>query len=167
MHGEEPRHLARWVITQALRDAGVGSEKGYRLTVSRLDRDEARSFLFSSTGNWRQAREFWCAMADLDADELRRRSMRLLGLENEPEPARVFVPPAPKPPPRLPRLGSKLALLVDLLNTPEGISLTEMQRTFGWSRVTCSTAVSGDLPAKFGIRSKRGEDGRYRLVEVA
>jgi hypothetical protein len=167
MHGEEARHLARWVVTQAIRDAGVGRDYSFK-TISRLAQDEARSFLLSATGEWKRSREFWCGIADLDAEELRRRSMLLLGLEKEPEPAAVIAPPAPKPPPpRGPRPGTKLAALVDLLGSPAGITLTEMQERFGWSRVTCSTAISGDLPHKFGIRSKRGEDGRYRLIEAA
>jgi hypothetical protein len=70
------------------------------------------------------------------------------------------------PPPRVPKSGTKLAALVDSLRS-EGITLDEMMTRFGWSRVTCSTAICGDLPAKFGFRSKRGPDGRYRLIEAA
>jgi len=66
----------------------------------------------------------------------------------------------------MPRPGTKLEALVTLLRHPEGITLDEMMERFGWSRVTCSTAISGDLPHKFGIRSKRGPNGRYRLVQV-
>lgn len=168
MHGEEARHLARWVVTQAIRDAGVGRDYSFK-TISQLAQDEARSFLLSPTGEWKRSREFWCVIADLDAEELRRRSLHLLGMEKEPDPlpAAVVAPQAPKPPPpRGPRPGTKLAALVDLLGSPEGVTLSEMQERFGWSRVTCSTAISGDLPHKFGIRSKRGEDGRYRLVQA-
>lgn len=165
---DESERVARAVISQALSDAGVGTKTGRRLTVSQIDRDEARSFLLSSTGAWKQAREFWCALADLNPEELRVRTMKALGMETEPDAVAAFPPPQVRnlSPARLPRPGSKLAQLVQLLNTPEGISIAEMMQTFGWSRVTCSTAVSGDLPAKFGIRSKRGADNRYRLIEV-
>lgn len=167
----EAERLARSVVAQACIDAGVllgaNDERTY---VPGITKSEAISFLTSSVGSWKQSREWWCAAAGLNADELRRRSMRLLGLENEPEPqpAAVMPPLAPKPPPpRGPRPGTKLAALVDLLGSPAGITLDEMMERFGWSRVTCSTAISGDLPHKFGIRSKRGPDGRYRLVQAA
>lgn len=165
---DESERVARAVISQALSDAGVGTEMGERRTVSQIDQGEARSFLLSSTGAWKQAREFWCTSADLDPEELRLRTMKALGMDTEPDAVPAFPPPQVRhlSPTRLPRPGSKLAQLVQLLNTPEGISLAEMMHTFGWSRVTCSTAVSGDLPAKFGIRSKRGSDNRYRLIEV-
>lgn len=165
---DESVRVARAVISQALSDAGVGTETDERRTVSQIDQGEARSFLLSSTGAWKQAREFWCAIADLGSEELRLRTMKALGMDTEPDAVPAFPPPQVRhlPPARLPRPGSKLAQLVQLLNTPEGISLAEMMQTFGWSRVTCSTAVSGDLPAKFGIKSKRGADNRYRLIEV-
>lgn len=168
MMADESERVARAVISQALSDAGVGTETGHRRTVSQIDEGEARSFLLSSSGAWKQARDFWCALADLDPEELRLRTMKVLGMEREPDAVPAYPPPQVRhlPPVRLPRPGSKLAQLVQLLNTPEGISIVEMMQTFGWSRVTCSTAVSGDLPAKFGIRSKRGADHRYRLIEV-
>lgn len=166
---DEFEHVARAVLSQALIDAGVGAGGGERRYISQIDRDEARSFLLSSVGSWKQSREFWCALADLDPNQLRTGTMKALGMESEPKPVPAFPPPQPRrePPKRLPRPGTKLSQLVQLLDTPHGISLTEMQHTFGWSRVTCSTAISGDLPHKFGIRSKRGDDGRYRLVRVA
>lgn len=167
---DDYERIARAVLSQALSDAGIGTETGKRLTVSRIDRDEARSFLLSSVGAWKQAREYWCSLAgDLDPEQLRRRTMKALNIDEEPSPVPAFPAPQPKRPlpTRLPRPGSKLAQLVHLLATDEGISFPEMMQTFGWCRVTCSTAISGDLPAKFGIRSKRGEDGRYRLIEAA
>jgi hypothetical protein len=168
MHGECER-VARAVIAQALSDAGVGMENGERRSISPIDRDEARSFLLSSVGAWKQAREFWAGTADLDSEQLRRGTMQALGIDTEPKPVVAFPLPQVRRvrPKHLPRPGSKLARLVQLLDTPEGISIPEMMQTFGWSRVTCSTAVSGDLPIKFGLRGKRGEDGRYRLVEEA
>lgn len=166
---DESQRVARAVISQALSDAGVGTETGDRRTVSQIDKGEARSFLLSSSGAWKQAREFWCTLADLEAEELRLRTMKALGLNTEPDAVPAFSMPKVRRETRrrLPRPGTKLAALVNLLDTPEGISLDEMMQTFGWSRVTCSTAVSGDLPVKFGLRGLRGPDGRYRLIEVA
>lgn len=162
----EYQRIARAILSQALLDAGVGTEGRERRYISQIDRDEARSFLLSSVGAWRHAREYWCSLADLDSEQLRHRTMKALNIDEEPKPVVAFPTPQPNRPmpTRLPRPGTKLAQLVHLLGTAEGISLSEMMGTFGWSRVTCSTAISGDLPAKFGIRSKRGEDGRYRLA---
>jgi hypothetical protein len=166
---DDYERIARAVLSQALSDAGIGMKTGERRTVSQMDRDEARSFLLSSVGSWKQSREFWCSLANLDPNQLRSGTMKALGVDEEPKPVPAFPAPQPKRPmpTRLPRPGSKLAQLVQLLGTDEGISFTEMQHTFGWSRVTCSTAISGDLPHKFGIRSKRGPDGRYRLASYA
>lgn len=166
---DEMTTIARAVISQALSDSGVGMAMGERKTVSAIDRDEARSFLLSSVGAWKQAREFWSTLADLDPEELRRRTMKSLGMEVEPSLIPAFPVPQPRREPRQhrPRPGTKLAQLVALLESPEGISIEEMQHTFGWSRVTCSTAVCGDLPIKFGLRGRRGPDGRYRLVQAA
>lgn len=166
---DDYRRVARAVLSQALIDAGVGTDSGERRYINQIDRDEARSFLLSSVGAWRQTREFWCALADLDPEQLRRGTMKALNIDEEPKPVVAFPTPQPKRPmpSRLPRPGSKLAQLVQFLGTDEGISFPEMMQTFGWSRVTCSTAISGDLPGKFGIRSKRGDDGRYRLASFA
>lgn len=177
MLGDEPERLARSVLIQAINDAGLrGSSAENLRSVHRLDRAEAISFLTSQSGEWRRARIFWCGIAGRNEDDLRRWAVKKLGmpLEALPEPAPpppiAPAPPppiAPAPPPRGPRPGTKFAALVDLLRSPGGTTLDEMQERFGWSRVTCSTAISGDLPYKWGFRSKRGEDGRYRLVEAA
>ena len=54
---EDMERIARATISQALSDAGVGIASGKRVMVSALDRDEARAFLLSETGAWKQARE--------------------------------------------------------------------------------------------------------------
>lgn len=164
----DEEQLARAIIRRALSDAGVGAEDGERLTVHQMDRDEARSFLLAVTGGWKESRIFWCDIAALDPEQLRRGTMQALGLRSAPD---TKPPEPPQSRPRMarnsrPRLGSKLGLLVELLETDAGISMAEIMATFGWSRVTCSTALGSDLPARYGLRATRGPDGRYRLTHV-
>jgi len=153
--------LARWVILQCLADAGIRDRGGHvGWDVSGTVKSEAISFLTASTGEWRRSREFWCYICDRDPNDLREWAVRKLG----PQPVTSAVQTSA--PPRAPKPGTKLAALVASLRS-EGITLDEMMVRFGWSRVTCSTAICGDLPAKFGFRSKRGPDGRYRMIEAA
>jgi len=152
--------LASAIICQAWADARAGSVRGIHGGGSDRDKHEAIRFLTATFGPWAQSRQHWAEIAGICPDRLRQRTLEALGLDEPPEPA-----PAPLPD-KMPRAGTKLAAVVDLLRTPEGTSLDEMQERFAWSRVTCSTVITGDLPMKFGIRSKRGPDGRYRLVQV-
>ena len=160
MHGDLGS-LAAGVIYQAWSDSGAGIVRGTRRAESRLDRAEAVRFLTADHGPWAQARKHWAEIAGVCPDLLRAQAMIVL-------PPNVTATPALAPlPERLPRPGTKLAALVEMLCRPDGIAMTEMIEKFGWKRVTCSTAISGDLFHKFGIRSKRGPDGRYRLVKAA
>jgi hypothetical protein len=168
MSADEAR-IARGVISQALSDAGIGIAKGYRVMVSPLDRDEARSFLLSPSGAWKQAREFWCTLADLDPDRLRSRTRELLDAEDVP-PLAPVAPPTPPPLPKrrdmrkrkAPRSGTKLADVFYLINRPEGVDPDELVKMLGWTRSTSLTAIS-DLRT-YGIVSKRCGDGRYRVL---
>lgn len=146
---------------------------GHRVMVSQLDRDEARSFLFAQTGAWRQAREFWCSLADLDHERLRRRSRELLEAKDKPPPADA----EPEPPPQVlrtgpkimrkrkaPMPGSKLADVLYYLKRPEGVSLDELQQSLGYSRQGAQTGIYE--MKLYGIVAKRCEDGRYRVVSL-
>lgn len=172
MPSDEAR-IARGVISQALSDAGLGMQRGYRMMVSQLDRDEARSFLLNASGAWRQAREFWCALADLDPERLRRRSAELLTANDAPEPAPPEPPSPPKPRPRrkdmrhrrAPKAGTKLADVFYLIHRPEGVDPEELMKSLSWSRPTALTAIS-DLRT-YGVVSRRCGDGRYRVFGAA
>ncbi len=167
---EDMERIARATISQALSDAGIGIASGKRVMVSALDRDEARAFLLSETGSWKQARELWCSLADLDPERLRRRSVEILSGNQppapvpEPKPARA--PSTPIRRAKGPRPGTKLADVRYYLKRPEGIAPEELMQLFGWKRPTALTAIS-DLRLYYGIVSKRCGDGRYRIFEAA
>jgi hypothetical protein len=101
----DAEQLARAVIKQALADAGVGIESGQRVGVNPADQTLARNFLTASSGSWKVAREFWCSLADLDAEKLRTGTMKVLGIEAPPQPAPTVLDdrplqlfyPVPKP----------------------------------------------------------------------
>lgn len=84
MSWDGDRQLACAVIDQAVTDAfGVRLRDtrtdGNAHKATLLERDQARRFLVSLEGEWRKARELWCALAGLDCDALRDRMMlRLL-----------------------------------------------------------------------------------------
>lgn len=184
----DEEQLARAVIKQALADAGVGKESSVRLGVNEANRNAARSFLTASTGCWKAAREFWASAADLDPEKLRTGTMKVLGIEPPPpeperpptcdEPLRLFYP-IPKPPkpkrtaksPQRPVFiesggTSKRQQVLAMLMRPEGVSLDEIMVSFGWKRATAQTAVGYDL-RNYGVRGKRGSDGRYRAVALS
>jgi hypothetical protein len=166
---EDMERIARGVVSQALSDAGVGIPSCKRVMVSSLDRDEARSFLLAETGSWKQARETWCSLADLDPERLRRRTAEILS--GDPPPAPVPVPKPPRAPTvpirraKAPRPGTKLADVLYYLRRPDGVAPEELMRLFGWKRPTTLTAIS-DLRLYYGIVSRRYEDGRYRFVSL-
>lgn len=159
--------IARSVISQALSDAGIGAPDCVRRTVHPLDRDEARSFLLAESGSWKQARETWCSMADLDHERLRRRTAELLSGEQpvvvpEPKTRREAMPFKILRKTKAPRPGTKLSSVLYYLKRPEGVSLDELMHSLGWNRMAAQAGIY-DL-RMFGIVSRRGPDGRYRLV---
>ena len=97
----DAEQVGRAVIRQALSDAGVGVEGGVRLSVSDAERGRARDFLTAAAGSWREAREFWCALADLQSDKLRSGTLRALRMDDPlataiDQPLKLFHP-VPKP----------------------------------------------------------------------
>ena len=70
--------------------------------------------------------------------------------------------------PRMPRAGSKLAILVALLSREEGATVEEMVGATGWQTHSVRGIMSGALVKKFGLRivSEKVE-GRGRVYRVA
>lgn len=180
----DAEQLARAVIKQALADAGVGIESGQRVGVNPADQTTARSFLTAPNGSWKVAREFWCSLADLDAEKLRTGTMNVLGIEAPPpveivpddRPLQLFYPvPKPEKPKRQPTPRrqayiasggmSKRQQVLAMLQRPEGVSLDEIVERFGWKRTTAQTSIGYDLQG-YGVRGVRGIDGRYRAVPL-
>ena len=154
--------LAAGIIYQAWADAGAGIVRGTGRAESEIDQHDAIRFLTAEHGPWALSRKNWAEIAGLCPAQLRQKAIESLS-PNVVGGTPPVVAPMPE---RVPRPGTKVADLIELLRRTDGITLDEMQERFGWTRLTCSTVVSGDLPAKFGVRGKRGPDGRYRLVKV-
>ena len=154
--------LAAGILYQAWVDAGAGTVRGAQGAESQIDQHEAIRFLTAEHGPWALSRKNWAEIAGICPAQLRQKAIESLAPKVMSD-----TPPAITPmPERLPIPGTKLADLIELLRHADGMTLEAMQERFGWSRPTCSTVVSGDLPAKFGLRGKRGPDGRYRLVKA-
>jgi hypothetical protein len=64
-----------------------------------------------------------------------------------------------------PRVGSKQALLVDLLTKPEGATLAAMSDATGWLAHTTRAALTGLRKRGFAIAHEPADDGRaiYRI----
>lgn len=187
----EIEQLAASVLLQAICDAGLrsGSSEDLR-TVRPFDRAEARSFLTAHFGDWKKAREWWCAIAGRDPEDLRRWAAAKLGLPIEvpsppvppkssgplqlfypvPKPTKPAKVPKPPKPPRavrktIPKRPSKRSQVVEMLLRPEGASLDEIAHRFGWKRTTAHSCVSYDV-RKDGVRGLRCRDGRYRAFSL-
>jgi hypothetical protein len=69
--------------------------------------------------------------------------------------------------PRTPRTGSKLAVLIGLLERKEGATIGQLSEAVGWKAHSVRGVLSGTLTKRFGVEivSERGEGLRvYRLV---
>ena len=79
--------------------------------------------------------------------------------------ARPTAKPEASTSPQHPRVGSKQALLVELLSRPEGASLGDLLSATGWLPHTTRAALTGLLQRGFEIERCAGEDGEsvYRL----
>jgi hypothetical protein len=68
--------------------------------------------------------------------------------------------------PRMPRAGSKLALLVDLLERKEGATIEELAGAVGWQAHSVRGVMSGILAKKFELpivsEKIEGRDRTYR-----
>jgi hypothetical protein len=70
--------------------------------------------------------------------------------------------------PRAPRLGSKLAQVVDLLESEEGATIAEIMAATGWQQHTVRGALAGSITKKLGrtLTSEKVE-GRGRVYRSA
>jgi hypothetical protein len=69
---------------------------------------------------------------------------------------------------RMPRAGSKLAMLVKLLARDEGTTVEEMVAATGWQADTVRGVMSGALAKRFGMRAvSEKHDGRGRVYRAS
>ena len=79
--------------------------------------------------------------------------------------ARAAETPMPKPP--IPRAGTKQAMLISLLQRPEGASIDQIVTATGWRAHSARGLISGVLKKKLGLAvtsAREGERGQvYRI----
>jgi hypothetical protein len=67
-----------------------------------------------------------------------------------------------------PRSGSKLAMLVGLLERGEGVTIEEMATALGWQQHTIRGVMSGALTKKFGLEiGSEKVEGRGRVYRIS
>ena len=73
----------------------------------------------------------------------------------------------PKPMPSAQRVGTKQAMLIAMLQAPEGATITEIVAATGWLAHTARGAISGALGKKLGlIVTSAKEEGRGRVYRI-
>ena len=68
---------------------------------------------------------------------------------------------------KLPRPGSKMAAIIDLLQRPGGATIADLMAATSWQQHSIRGALAGALKKRFGltIASEKREGGRiYRVV---
>jgi hypothetical protein len=74
--------------------------------------------------------------------------------------------PAPKA--RMPRKGTKQALLIEMLRAEGGATIEEITATTGWAAHTCRGAMSGALKKRFGLTiTSEKVEGRGRVYKLS
>jgi hypothetical protein len=80
--------------------------------------------------------------------------------------ARVAEAPMQKPP--ILRAGTKQAMLISLLQRPEGANIAEIVAATGWQAHTARGAISGALKKKLGLAvTSAREVGRGSVYRIA
>lgn len=73
------KELAKFVICQAIEDVTTWNSKGRGNGAQTWEEaKEAGFFLTSPEGEWKNSRDVWCGLAEIDPDELRIRIMKAL-----------------------------------------------------------------------------------------
>ena len=87
---------------------------------------------------------------------------------DDPATRPVEAPQAAAAVPRLPRSGSKLATVVDLLESAGGATIAEMMTATGWQQHTVRGALAGSITKKLGhTLSSEKVEGRGRVYRIA
>ena len=123
--------------------------------------------------NWRRGEPLWREIGDGHGTTLVVTDAGLLAIGIEPVVVKTMTaihqhaaePAAPKPP--TPRAGTKQAMLISLLQAPEGATMEAMITATCWKPHTLRGAMSGALRKKLGLivtSAKEGDGARvYRI----
>ena len=132
-----------------------------------------RGWLEEVDANIRKGEPFWRETGDGHGTTLVVTDAGLLAIGIEPVVVRTMVAvrkrvaeiPAPKLP--TPRAGTKQAMLIAMLQAPEGATMEVMIAATGWQAHTLRGAMSGALGKKLGlIVTSVKEDGRGRVYRI-
>ncbi len=134
----------------------------------------ARGWLEEVDANLRKGTPFWRETGDGRGTTLVITDAGLLAIGLEPVVVKTMAairthaaqPPAPKRP--TPRAGTKQAMLIRLLQAPEGATMEAIMAATGWQAHSARGAMSGALGKKLGlVVVSAKDDARGRVYRIA
>ena len=132
-----------------------------------------RGWLQEVDANLRKGEPLWRETGDGHGTTLVVTDAGLLAIGIEPVAVKTMIairenaaqPPASRMP--APRVGTKQAMLISLLQTPEGVTMDEIVAATGWLAHSARGAMSGALGKKLGLLvSSAKEEGRGRVYRL-
>ncbi len=131
----------------------------------------ARGWLEEIDADIRKGEPLWRETGDGHGTTLVVTDPGLLAIGIEPVVVKTMAPicthaaQAPKKP--SPRAGTKQAMLIELLQRPEGATMAEIVEATGWQAHTARGAMSGTLGKKLGlVVTSEKEDGKGRVYRI-
>ena len=132
-----------------------------------------RGWLQEVDANLRRGEPLWCETGDGHGTTLVITEAGLLAIGIEPataksiSAARIHPKAEPIVKSRMPRAGTKQALLIDLLKTPQGATMAEIIAATQWLAHTARGAISGALGKKLGlVVTSVKVEGRGRVCRI-
>lgn len=134
----------------------------------------ARGWLEEVDADLRKDEPLWRETGDGHGTTLVVTDAGLLAIGVEPVVAKTMAairthaaqPPAPKLP--TPRSGTKQAMLIEMLQRPEGAAMAEIVAATGWQAHTARGVMSGALRKKLGlVLTSEKEEGKGRVYRIA
>jgi hypothetical protein len=132
-----------------------------------------RGWLQEVDANLRSGEPLWRETSDGHGTTLVVTDAGLLAIGIEPVMVKAVVAlsehAAKATPPKLPtqRAGTKQAMLIEMLQRPEGVTIAEMVAATGWQAHTVRGAISGALKKKLGLSvAADNEKGGVRCYQI-
>lgn len=134
----------------------------------------ARGWLDEVDADIRKGEPLWRETGDGHGTTLMVTDVGLLAVGIEPVVVKTMAairthaakPPKPKPPTM--RTGTKKAMLIALLQRPEGAAIAEIVESTGWMAHTVRGAISGTLKKKLGLNvTSAKEEDRGRVYRIS